>query len=104
MPYSLPTNSDKLTGASTAIIQEFADAMKENPSLKIKIIGHTDNDGDDEKNIALSKKRAAAVKAKLVTMGIANSRLQTDGKGEKEPVADNETTDGKSKPTDGCSL
>ena len=69
--------------------------MKETPSLKIKIIGHTDNDGDDEKNIALSKKRAAAVKTKLITMGIAAGRLQTDGKGEKEPVADNETTDGK---------
>jgi len=89
------TNSDQLTGASTAIIQEFTIAMKENPSLKIKIIGHTDNDGADEKNITLSKKRAAAVKAKLVKMDIAASRLQTDGKGEKEPVADNETADGK---------
>jgi OmpA-OmpF porin, OOP family len=89
------TNSDKLTSTSTAIIQEFASAMKENPSLKIKIIGHTDNNGDDEKNLALSKKRAAAVKAKLITTGIAASRLQTDGKGENEPVADNETPEGK---------
>lgn len=89
------TNSDKLTSASTAIIQEFADAMKENPALKLKIIGHTDNNGDDAKNILLSKKRAAAVKQKLISMGIAASRLQTDGKGESEPVADNETEEGK---------
>lgn len=69
--------------------------MKETPSLKIKIVGHTDNDGVDEKNLSLSKKRAAAVKAKLITMGITANRLQTDGKGEKEPVADNETAAGK---------
>lgn len=89
------TNSDKLTGASTAIIQEFADAMKETPTLKLKIIGHTDNNGDDAKNILLSKKRAAAVKQKLISMGIAAKRLLTDGKGESEPVADNETEEGK---------
>lgn len=89
------TNSDQITSESTAIIQEFADAMKETPTLQLKIIGHTDNNGADAKNLLLSKKRAAAVKQQLISMGIAASRLQTDGKGENEPVADNDSTEGK---------
>ena len=59
------------------------------------IIGHTDNDGDDAKNLLLSKKRAAAVKVNLVSMGIAASRLTTDGKGESAPIADNTSAAGK---------
>jgi OmpA-OmpF porin, OOP family len=89
------TNSDKLTNESTATIQEFANAMKENTTLQLKIIGHTDNEGDDAKNLVLSKKRAEAVKQKLISMGIVAKRLQTDGKGETEPEADNTTEQGK---------
>lgn len=89
------TNSDKLTDASTAAIQQLADALKENAGLQLKIVGHTDSDGDAEKNMQLSKKRATAVKVKLVSMGIETSRLQTDGKGENEPVADNANEAGK---------
>lgn len=89
------TNSDKLTAESTTIIKQLADALKEEPSIKIKIVGHTDGDGEAASNLLLSKKRAAAVKAKLVTMGIETTRMQTDGKGETDPVADNKTPSGK---------
>jgi len=89
------SNSDKLTVESTEVIQQFVDAMKESETLKLKIIGHTDGDGDDAANLILSKKRATAVKAKMVSLGIDNSRLLTDGKGEKEPVSENKTEEGK---------
>ena len=90
------SNSDKIQASSNEIIQQIAEALKESKELKVQIIGHTDSDGDDTKNLLLSKKRAAAVKAKLVNMGIAASRLTTDGKGEKEPVTSNDTEEGKS--------
>jgi OmpA-OmpF porin, OOP family len=89
-------NSDKLTPESSDIIQQFVDALKESNALKLKIIGHTDGDGDDAANLILSKKRANAVKAKMIESGIEANRLQTDGKGEKEPVADNKSEEGKS--------
>ena len=89
------SNSDKIQASSNEIIQQIAEALKESKELKVQIIGHTDSDGDDTKNLLLSKKRAAAVKAKLVSMGIAASRLTTDGKGEKEPVTSNDTEEGK---------
>jgi len=54
------TNSDKIQVSSNEIIQEIAEALKESKELKLQIIGHTDNDGDDAKNLLLSKKRAAA--------------------------------------------
>lgn len=90
------TNSDKIQASSNEILQQIAAALKESSSLKLQIIGHTDNDGDDATNLLLSKKRAAAVKAALVSMGIAATRLTTDGKGETSPVADNTSTEGKS--------
>ena len=60
------------------------------------IIGHTDADGSEDTNLSLSQKRAAAVKEALVNVyGIADNRLQTLGKGESEPLGDNNTTEGK---------
>jgi OmpA-OmpF porin, OOP family len=88
-------NSDKITDESNAIIQEFATALKAYPTMQIKIIGHTDNNGNADKNILLSKKRATAVKNKLVSLGIAATQLLTDGKGATEPIENNETEAGK---------
>ena len=88
-------NSDKIQAGSNEIIQQIAEALKESKELELQIIGHTDSDGDDAKNLLLSKKRAAAVKAKLVSMGIATIRLTTNGKGEKDPLTSNDTEEGK---------
>jgi OmpA-OmpF porin, OOP family len=88
-------NSDKILPESDAVIKQIADALKENVSLKLKVIGHTDSDGDDAKNMILSKKRAASVKNKLVISGINTARLITDGKGESEPIGNNKTAEGK---------
>ncbi len=60
-------------------------------------VGHTDSDGSDAANQKLSVRRAEAVKAHLVSKGIEKNRVYTEGKGEKQPVADNKTKEGKSK-------
>jgi OmpA-OmpF porin, OOP family len=60
-------------------------------------VGHTDSDGSDAANQKLSVARAEAVKAHLVSKGIEKNRIYTEGKGEKQPVADNKTKEGKAK-------
>ena len=60
-------------------------------------VGHTDSDGSDAYNQKLSVRRSEAVKAYLVSKGIEKNRIYTEGKGEKQPVADNKTKEGKSK-------
>jgi OOP family OmpA-OmpF porin len=60
-------------------------------------VGHTDSVGADAYNQKLSVKRAEAVKAYLVTKGIEKNRVYTEGKGEKQPVADNKTPEGRAK-------
>lgn len=90
--------SDKIKPQSTGTLQEIAKVLKENPTVKVKIVGHTDSDGDDIKNLDLSKRRAASVRKALSTeFGIDVARLETDGKGESQPVAENTTQEGKAK-------
>ena len=85
-------NSDKVKPESYATIKSIADILKENPGVKIKIIGHTDADGNDAANLDLSKRRAASVKSELVgTFKIDATLIETDGKGESQPVAPNNT-------------
>ncbi len=89
-------NSDKLKPESYGVLKEIGTVLKENPTVKVKIIGHTDSDGDDSKNLDLSKRRAAAVKNALTTdFGIPNTQMETDGKGESEPSEPNTTPQGK---------
>ncbi|HEU4860913.1 MAG TPA: OmpA family protein [Chitinophagaceae bacterium] len=89
-------NSDKIKPTSYGTLKEVATILSENADVKVKIIGHTDTDGDDAKNLDLSKRRAAAVKTALSKeFNIDESRLDTDGMGETKPVADNNTSEGK---------
>ncbi len=60
-------------------------------------VGHTDSIGTDAYNQKLSVRRAEAVKAYLVSKGIEKNRVYTEGKGEKQPVADNKTAEGRAK-------
>jgi OOP family OmpA-OmpF porin len=89
-------NTDSLQPESFGVLKDIGRVMKENPGLKLKIIGHTDTDGDDKLNLDLSKRRAAAVKNFLVTeYGISASDLDVDGKGESQPLDKNNTVIGK---------
>lgn len=89
-------NKDIVKPESYPSIKEIATILKENENVKVKIVGHTDSDGDDKSNLDLSKRRAAAVKQVLVNdFGIEDSRLQFDGKGESAPVALNNSVTNK---------
>lgn len=89
-------NSDEIKPASAGILKEIATVLNDNPTVKVKIIGHTDADGAAETNLQLSKRRAAAVAAMLSkNYGVAVERMQTDGKGASQPVDDNQTPQGK---------
>lgn len=89
-------NSDKIKPQSAGTLKSIADVLKENSSLKVRIVGHTDSDGDEASNLALSRKRAASVKKALSDeYGINASRMETDGEGEANPIADNKTAEGK---------
>jgi OmpA-OmpF porin, OOP family len=81
---------------SYGVIKEIATALKENPTVKINIIGHTSNDGEANANLVLSKQRAVAVKQVLISeFGIEANRMETDGKGGAEPVDKSGTAAGK---------
>ena len=85
-------NSDKVKPESNGALNEIAKVLNENPDVRIKVIGHTDGDGDAAKNLDLSKRRAASVKNELArTYGVEAGRIETDGKGEAQPVAGNDT-------------
>ncbi len=89
-------NSDKIKAESYGAIKDIANVLKENGEVKVTIIGHTDSDGDEAKNLELSKKRAEAVKQFLVKeFGIDAGRMTADGKGESQPTDSNTTPEGK---------
>ncbi len=91
-------NSDKIKSESFATIKEIAQVLKDNPTVKIKVVGHTDSDGDDKSNLDLSKRRAESVKNSLVKdFSIDAARIETDGKGESEPIAKNDSGVNKAK-------
>ena len=89
-------NSDVVKAESYGTIKDIANVLKENAGVKVKIVGHTDSDGDDKTNLDLSKRRAASVKNALVNeFAIDESRIETDGKGESQPVDKSDTPVGK---------
>ena len=80
---------------SDQTLDELADLLQRHSTVKITLIGHTDNVGTEEYNQRLSEGRVNSVKAELVKRGIDASRITTIGKGESEPVADNSTAEGR---------
>jgi len=90
------SGSDQIKPESYGVLKQIADALLQDTSLNLNIIGHTDADGDAENNLMLSQQRAESVKGFLVgQFQIDENRLQTEGKGEGEPVADNTSNEGK---------
>jgi OOP family OmpA-OmpF porin len=91
-------NKDIIKKESFTIINQIGEALKSNPTLKIKIVGHTDGDGKPADNLSLSKRRAEAVSSYLINnFGIDEDRISTEGKGASVPVAANTTAEGKAK-------
>jgi outer membrane protein OmpA-like peptidoglycan-associated protein len=74
-----------------SVVQE----LRENPTLRIELVGHADSTGSEAYNLGLSKRRAEAVRNFLVRQGIAANRIQLSWKGELEPIAPNTTEEGR---------
>ena len=69
--------------------------MTHRPSVRIRTAGHTDNVGNPARNLALSEERAEAVRAHLVAHGIDAGRVEAAGYGDEQPVASNDTEEGR---------
>jgi len=92
------SGKDVVKPNSYGAIKEIATIMQENPTLRINIVGHTDSDGDDNLNLDLSKRRSGSVKRVLADeFRIDASRIETDGRGESEPLVPNTNTENKAK-------
>lgn len=91
------TNSADLKSESFVVLEAFADYLKQNPTIRIEIQGHTDNVGSAASNEALSANRAYTVKAFLEDKGIDGKRITAKGFGPKKPIADNGTEEGRAK-------
>lgn len=91
------TGKDVIRTKSYVSLNGLAKLLVDKPSYGLKIEGHTDNVGDDAKNLDLSNRRAAAVKAYLVKRGVDGNKLETAGFGETQPIADNNTVTGRQK-------
>jgi outer membrane protein OmpA-like peptidoglycan-associated protein len=79
------------------ILDRFATTLNQNPVTTVTIIGHTDSTGSDAVNDPLSVNRAAATRDYLVARGVAANRIAIDGRGSHEPIADNNTVEGRAK-------
>ncbi|NDW18929.1 OmpA family protein [Dysgonomonas sp. 216] len=89
------TNSSTLNTASQSALSSFASSLISNPDTDVSIYGHTDNTGNDAINNPLSEKRAQAVYSFLASKGVKGSRMQSQGFGSTQPVADNSTSQGR---------
>jgi outer membrane protein OmpA-like peptidoglycan-associated protein len=88
-------NKSNITGESMGTINEIVKMMNKHSDLNFSIEGHTDSDGEESFNQKLSEDRAAAVKNTLVSLGVDQSRLESKGWGESNPVSENSTPEGK---------
>ena len=80
-----------------AVLDRFATTLNQNPVTTVRVVGHTDNVGSDAVNNPLSVNRAAATRDYLVSRGVAGNRIAIDGRGSREPIADNATAAGKAR-------
>lgn len=91
------TNSFEITPKITLVLNEFIAFLKDNPTVKVAIHGHTDNVGDAKENLLLSENRAKAVFNYLILEDINPARLSFKGFGSTKPIANNNTDEGKAK-------
>lgn len=91
------TGKDVIKAESFASLDELAGLMTKKPNWKLKLSGHTDNQGNAAANLKLSEKRAKAVMNYLVSKGVSADRFKVEWFGHKKPIADNKTPQGRQK-------
>ncbi|MCP5025213.1 MAG: OmpA family protein, partial [Actinomycetia bacterium] len=94
-PIQFETGSAELTAESSAILDRAVRALLAAPGVPVTIEGHTDDQGGEASNLALSQARAETVVAYLVDGGVDDERLAAVGKGETDPIADDDTAEGR---------
>lgn len=94
---SFDTNSANLKPELRSVLDQFATGLKSNTGTLVRVVGHTDSKGSDALNNPLSQERANSVRNFLSDRGVAESRIETVGRGEREPIASNETVEGRAK-------
>lgn len=91
------TGKSTLDASSFKVLDEFYDMLDQKKDMTVEIGGHTDNVGDDASNLTLSQNRANIVREYLIKKGIAPNRIIAKGYGETEPIASNDTPEGRQK-------
>lgn len=89
------TNATRVLPESEMALHDLYEFMTENPNIRIRLVGHTDNVGSDQFNLKLSQGRAESVKEALVKRGVAPERIETLGMGKRQPIATNDTEEGR---------
>ena len=99
----IPSDAGFDTGRSTVrpelagVLRQFSMGMRNNPTTRINIVGHTDNTGNDSINNPLSRDRAASTRDYLVSQGVPYERITIDGRGSSQPVASNDSASGRAR-------
>ncbi|WP_449431493.1 OmpA family protein [Pseudomonas putida] len=88
-------DSAELTAAAQQRLQGLLPQLNDAAVTRVKVIGHTDNVGSDSYNQALSQRRASSVAEYLISQGLAPSKVTSQGRGESEPVSENDTEQGR---------
>jgi len=94
---SFDTGSAAIKPQLRGVLDPFATSLRDDPTARINIVGHTDNTGTPAINDPLSVARAQSVRDYMVDRGVSASRVETAGRGEREPVADNSTEAGRAR-------
>ncbi len=94
---SFATGRSDISPSFAPVLNQFATSLNQNQITNVTIVGHTDSTGSDAVNQPLSVDRANSARDYLVARGVARSRITTDGRGEREPIADNNSAQGRAK-------
>src|SRR5690606_4629906 len=89
------TGKSEIRAISAPVLEKAAAVLVQYPTLRVRVVGHTDNVGSHATNVALSKRRAEAVKAYLMKRGVEAARVETHGEGPDSPVSSNATRAGR---------
>lgn len=94
-PVTFETSSATITAAGIEVLQRAVEFLTANPEVRVMVEGHTDSQGGESANQALSEARAESVRDYLIGQGVDGARLETAGFGESRPIADNGTAAGR---------
>ena len=94
---SFATGRSDIQANFRPILERFAQGLQSNPAAEVRIVGHTDTVGSDAVNNPLSLERAASTRNYLTSQGVSGARIQIEGRGSREPIASNDTADGRAR-------